>query len=325
MWTAVQAFTLLAACDAAAAERSASAAAYPAKPLQMVVPFSAGGPNDIFGRALARKMSETLRQPIVVVNRDGGGGVIGTEMVAKAPADGYTLLFNGSGPLTIEPAFRSKLAYDPVRDFAPIGLFAKIPFVLLVHPTLAAQDVRELVTLAKARPAKLNYASSGFGGATFLATELFKSMTQADIVHVPFKGAAPSMTALLATQVDLAFIGAPTAVPIVRGGRLRALATTGAERLEMLPEVPTLAQAGVRGYEFTQWYGLLAPARTGVAVVGALQTALVGATADAEVRSRVNEQGGTVTPSTSQEFSAYIVSELDKATRTIKAAGIKQE
>ena len=315
---------LLAADGTGAAQRAASGA-FPTKPVQLVVPFSPGGPNDIFGRALGRRMSETLGQPVVIVNRDGAGGVIGTEIVAKAPADGYTLLFNGSGPLTIEPAFRSTLAYDPLRDFAPIGLFAKIPFVLLVHSAVPAQDVRELVTLAKARPSKLNYASSGFGGATFLATELFKSMTQTDIVHVPYKGAAPSMTALLATQVDLAFIGAPSAVPIVRAGRLRALATTGPERLDMLPEVPTMAQAGVRGYEFTQWYGLLAPARTPVTVVETLQAALVSATADPEVRSRVSEQGGTITPSSPREFAAYIASELGKALQTITAARIKRE
>lgn len=316
---------MFAAGTASAADSRMAGAAFPVKPLQMVVPFSAGGPNDIFGRAVARKMSETLGQPIVVVNRDGAGGVIGTEFVARAPPDGYTLLFNGSGPLAIEPAFRSKLAYDPLRDFAPVGLFAKIPFVLLVHPSLPAQDVRELVSLAKARPGKLNYASAGTGGAIFLATELFKAMTKTEIVHVPYKGAAPSVTALLASQVDLALIGAPSAVPIARSGRLRALATTGSERLELLPEVPTMSQAGVSGYEFSQWYGLLAPARVPRPIISALHAALLNATSDPEVRSRVSEQGGTITPSSPEAFGAYITSELNRAAQTIKAAGIKRD
>jgi tripartite-type tricarboxylate transporter receptor subunit TctC len=302
-----------------------SSSAYPSKPVQMVVPFSAGGPNDIFGRAVARKMSEVLGQPFVVVNRDGAGGVIGTEMVARAQADGYTVLFNGAGPLTIEPAFRTKGSYDPLRDFAPIGLFARIPFVLLVHPGLPAQNVNELVSLARSRPGKLNYASAGFGGATFLAIELFKSMTRTEITHVPYKGAAPSVAALLASQVDLAFVGPPTAVPMVRAGRLRALATTGVERLDALPDVPTMAQAGVNGYEFTQWYGLLAPARVARPILSRLHDALSSATADPDVRSRVTEQGGTINPSSPEEFAAYMRSELVKAAETVRAAGIKRE
>jgi tripartite-type tricarboxylate transporter receptor subunit TctC len=310
---------------AAGAAHGAGSAAYPVKPVQVVVPFSAGGPNDLFGRAVARKMSETLGQTFVVVNRDGAGGVIGTELVAKATPDGYTLLFNGSGPLTIEPAFRQKRAYDPLRDFSPIGLFSKIPFVLLVPTSLPARDVRELVSLAKARPGKLNYASAGFGGATFLATELFKASTGTEIVHVPYKGAAPSVAALLASQVDLAMIGAPTAVPVARAGRLRALATTGNDRLELLPDVPTMAQAGVAGYEFSQWYGLLAPARVARPIISALHAALLTATSDPEVRARVSEQGGTITPSSPQEFASYMAAELRKAAQTIQAAGIKRE
>ncbi len=322
---AVHATALLASGRAAATESRAGAPAFPFKPVQVVVPFSAGGPNDIFGRAVARKMSETLGQPFIVVNRDGAGGVIGTDLVAKATPDGYTVLFNGSGPLTIEPAFRSKPLYDPLRDFAPIGLFAKIPFVLLVNSSSSARDVSELTALAKARPGKLNYGSAGFGGAIFLATELFKSMTGTDIVHVPYKGAAPSITALLGGQIDLALIGAPTAVPAVRAGRVRALATTGSERLELLPDVPTLSQAGVTGYEFAQWYGLLAPARVPRSVIAALHAALASATSDTEVRSRVTGQGGTITPSSPEEFAAYMASELKKAAQTIRAAGFKRE
>jgi tripartite-type tricarboxylate transporter receptor subunit TctC len=298
---------------------------FPTKAVQLVVPFSAGGPNDIFGRSVARKMSEQLGQTFVVVNRDGAGGVIGTDLVAKAQPDGYTLLFNGSGPLTIEPAFRTKPSYDPLRDFAPIGLFAKIPFVLAVHPGVPAQDVRELVALARARPGKLNYGSAGFGGATYLASELFKTMTQCDIVHVPYKGAAPSLAALLATQVDLVFAGAPAVIPMARAGRVRALATTGVERLDALPDVPTLAQAGVAGYEFTQWYGLLAPARVPHPVLLILHRALSNATADAEVRSRVVEQGGTMTPSSPEEFAVFMKSELAKAAQIVKHAGVKRE
>ena len=310
---------------AARSAESRAPAAFPVKPVQLVVPFSAGGPNDLFGRALARKMSESMGQPFVVVNRDGAAGVIGTELVAKAAPDGYTLLFNGSGPLSIEPAFRRKLVYDPRRDFSPIGLFAKIPFVLIVHSALPAQDVSALVALAKARPGKLNYGSAGTGGATFLACELFKSMTRTDIVHVPYKGAAPAVTALMSAQVELAFVGPSAALPGARSGRLRALATTGTERLEQLPDVPTMSQAGVTGYEFTQWYGLLAPARVPRGIVSALHAALLAATSDTEVRARVSEQGGTMTPSSPEDFAALIASELEKSAQTIKAAGIKRE
>ena len=306
---------------ASAAER----AAYPTRPVQLIVPFSPGGPNDIFGRALARKMSETFAQTFVVVNRDGAAGVIGTDMVAKATPDGYTLLFNGSGPLAVEPAFRRKLAYDPIRDFAPIGLFAKIPYVLVIHPAVPAQDVRELVALAKSRPGKLNYGSAGLGGATFVAFELFKSMTKSDILHVPYKGAAPVLAGILAGQVELGLVGAPAAVPVVRAGRVRALATTGTERIEQLPDVPTMAQAGVTGYEVTQWYALFAPARVPRPILSSLHGALMAATSDPEVRTRVFEQGGAIASSTPEALAAYMASELEKAAQTIKAAGIRRE
>jgi tripartite-type tricarboxylate transporter receptor subunit TctC len=315
----------LAASTPAPALAADSRPAFPVKPVQVVVPFSAGGPNDIFGRAVARKMSDTLGQSFIVVNRDGAGGVIGTDLVAKATPDGYTILFNGSGPLTIEPAFRTKPLYDPLRDFTPIGLFAKIPFVMLVNANSPARDVRELVSLARAKPGQLNYGSAGFGGAIFLATELFKVATGADIVHVPYKGAAPSMTALLGGQIDVALIGAPTAVPAVRAGRVRALATTGSQRLDLLPDVPTMAEAGVKDYEFTQWYGLLAPARVPRPVIDVLHAALVGTTSDPEVKSRVSEQGGTLTPSSPEEFAAFMAAELQRAAQTVKAAGIKRE
>ena len=221
--------------------------------------------------------------------------------------------------------YRARLPYDAVRDFAPIGLAVKIPFLLLVHPSLPAQDVAALIALARRRPGQLNYASAGTGGATHLATELFKSTTGTDIVHVPYKGAAPSMTDLMAGQVDFSLIGPPTALPAVRSGRLRALATTGAQRLGMFPGVPTMAEAGVARYEFTQWYGLLAPGRTSRDIVMALHAALLRALDDPDMKRRIADQGGTSVSSTPEEFVDCIKSELEKSAQTLRSAGIRRE
>jgi len=305
--------------------QSVSAQSYPARPLTLVVPFPPGAATDVFARAAGKRMGELMGQQIVVLNRDGASGVIGTELVAKAPADGHTLLWGSSGPLAISPVWTQKLPYDPVRDFAPVSLFAQIPFLLIVHPSVPAKSVKELIALAKARPGRLNFASSGTGGTSHLAGELFKSMAGVDIVHIPYRGTSLFATELIAGQVDLAFAGPTTALPHLGTGRTRALATSGARRSEMFPEVPTMSEAGVAGYEFSQWYGLLAPGKTPREIVATLHSTLLKAMDDPDVKRRIANEAAAATPCTPDEFAAFIKAELAKNARMIRNAGLKRE
>jgi tripartite-type tricarboxylate transporter receptor subunit TctC len=245
--------------------------------------------------------------------------------VAKAAPDGYTLLWGSSGPLAISPVWTEKLAYDPLRDFAPVSLFAKIPYLLIVHPMVPARNVKELIALAKAHPGKLNFASSGTGGTAHLAGELFKSTVNIDIVHVPYRGTSLFATELIAGQVDLAFAGPTTALPHLAPGRIRALATSGARRSEMFPDVPTMAEAGVAGYEFTQWYGLLVPARTPREIVNALNGALLKAMDEPDIRKRIAAEAAAPAQGTPDEFAAYLKIELAKNAKMIKDAKLKRE
>jgi tripartite-type tricarboxylate transporter receptor subunit TctC len=293
--------------------------------MTLVVPFPPGAATDVFARAAGRRMGELLGQTIVVLNRDGASGVIGTDMVAKAAGDGYTLLWGSSGPLAISPVWTEKLPYDPVRDFAPVSLFAKIPYLLVIHPLVPARSVKELVALARARPGRLNFASSGTGGTAHLAGELFKSMTKIDIVHVPYRGTSLFATELIAGQVDLAFAGPTTALPHLAPGRMRALATTGTRRSEMFPEVPTMPEAGVPGYEFTQWYGLLVPAKAPREIVNVLNATLLKSMDEPDVKKRVASEAAAAAPGTPEEFSIYLKSELAKNAKTIKDANLRRE
>ena len=302
-----------------------SGQAYPVKSMTLVVPFPPGAATDVFARAAGRRMGELLGQNIIILNRDGASGSIGTEMVAKSAGDGYTLLWGSSGPLAISPVWTEKLPYDPVRDFAPVSLFAKIPYLLVIHPLVPARNVKELLALAKANPGKLNFASSGTGGTAHLAAELFKSMTKIDIVHVPYRGTSLFATELIAGQVDLAFVGPTTALPHLAPGRMRALATTGTRRSEMFPDVPTMTEAGVAGYEFTQWYGLLVPARTPRDIVNLLNTTLLKAMDEADVKKRIVGEAAAAAPGTPEEFSVYLKSELAKNAKMIKDAKLKRE
>ncbi len=304
---------------------SAAAQTYPNKSMTLVVPFPPGAATDVFARAAGRRMGELLGQNIVILNRDGASGSIGTEMVAKAAGDGYTLLWGSSGPLAISPVWTEKLPYDPVRDFAPVSLFAKIPYLLVIHPLVPAKNVKELVALAKAHPGKLNFASSGTGGTAHLAGELFKSMTNIDIVHVPYRGTSLFATELIAGQVDLAFVGPTTALPHLPTGRMRALATSGTRRSEMFADVPTMAEAGFPAYEFTQWYGLLAPARTPREIVNVLNATLLKSMDEPDVKKRIAGEAAAATPGTPEEFSAYLKSELAKNAKMIKDAKLKRE
>jgi tripartite-type tricarboxylate transporter receptor subunit TctC len=315
----------LAAALTVFAATTAQAQPWPSKPVTIVVPFPPGAATDVFARSAGRRMGELLNQTFIVLNRDGASGSIGTELVARASADGHTLLWGSSGPLAISPVWTEKLPYEPLRDFAPVSLFAKIPFLLIVHPSVPARNLTELIALARANPGKLNYASSGTGGTAHLAAELFRSLARIDIVHVPYRGTALFATDLVAGQVDLAFAGPTTGLPHVTTGRLRAIATSGMTRTPLLPQLPTMAEAGLPGYEFTQWYGLLAPARTSRDIVATLNSALHKAMDDAEVKKRVATEGGSLAPTTPDNFGHFIRDELAKNARMIRASGLKRE
>jgi tripartite-type tricarboxylate transporter receptor subunit TctC len=298
---------------------------FPRKPITLIVPFPPGAATDVFGRVAARRMSELLGQQIVVINRDGASGTIGTDLVAKASPDGYTLLWGSSGPLAISPVWTEKLPYEPLRDLQPISLFAKIPFLLLVHPSVPARNVKELIALARAKPGVLNFASSGTGGTAHLAAEMFLSMAGIQMLHVPYKGTALFATELIAGQVDMAFAGPTTALPHLKTKRLRALATTGTERSELLPDLPPMAEAGVPGYDFTQWYGLLAPARTPRDIVTQLNATLLKTMDDPDVQKRILQEGGRATPTSPEAFAALIKTELEKNAQLIRRLNLKRE
>ncbi|MGZ5232962.1 MAG: tripartite tricarboxylate transporter substrate binding protein, partial [Burkholderiales bacterium] len=260
------------------------ATAYPTKPIRVIVPQSAGGSTDLAARMVTQRLSDALGQPIVVDNRPGAGSLNGTETVAKAAPDGYTLLAVAAS-FTINPSLHEKLPFDPVRDFSAITRLAALPHILVVHPSLAVKSVKELIALAKAKPGELNYASSGVATSTHLATELFKSMTGTDMVQVPFKGGAPGVVGLLSGQVQLYFATISTALPHVKSNKLRALAVTTAKRSIVAPEFPTIAEAGVPGYEHASWIGLLAPARTPIPVISKLHVESVKAIHIPEVKA----------------------------------------
>ncbi|HZE10789.1 MAG TPA: tripartite tricarboxylate transporter substrate binding protein [Burkholderiales bacterium] len=303
---------------------AAAAAQYPARPVRFIVPSAVGGGTDIIARAISLKLSESLGQQFVVENRPGAGQMIGIELAAKAPADGYTILMAAS-TLAINPIMYKKVPYDPVRDFAPITQAATLPNVLVVHPSLPVKSVAELIAYAKAHPGQLNFASAGIGTSPQMSIELFKSMAGIDMVHIPYKGTAPGVVDLLAGQVLVMAPNLLTALPHIKSGKLRALAVTSAKRTEALPEVPTVAEAGVPGYDSTQWYGVLAPAGTPPQIVARLHDGIVRALRDAEVGKRLAADGAGAVGSSPEEFAAFIKSESEKWAKVASAAGIKPE
>jgi tripartite-type tricarboxylate transporter receptor subunit TctC len=291
----------------------------------MIVPFAPGGGVDFTARLIGQKLGAALNQGVVSDNRAGAGGVIGTEIAAKAPADGYTLLLGSAGPLAILPGMMKGLQYDPVRDFAPVALVSSLPFLLVVHPALPVKTVAELVAYAKAKPGQLNYGTAGNGSTTHLATELFKSMAQIDLVHVPYKGVAPAVADLLGGQVQMMSGDLSTLMPQVRAGKLRALAVTGAKRSALAPELPTIAESGVAGFEASGWFGVLAPAATPRTLIAQLNTAIVKSLGDADTRERLAALGGDAGGGTPAEFAARIRDDLAKWGRLIKTLGLRDE
>lgn len=299
-----------------------SAAPYPNKPIRMIAPSGAGGPVDVICRAVSQALSEALGQQIVVENRVGAAGLIGTETVAKSPADGYTLLFGFSGPLAIVPNLNPNTPYDPQKDLVPVSQVAAAPYVLLVHPSVPAKSVKELAALAKSRPGKMNFGSGGVGVGIHMAGELFNLAAGVKIVHVPYKGAAPAMTALMAGEVDMMFNGLPPTLPHIGSGKVRALAVGGAKRTPLLPGVPTILESGF-DFNTTGWYGVVAPKGTPQSVIDTLHKALVRALDAGPLKAQLTRLAVESVGTTPAEFASLIREENAKWSKVIKAAGIK--
>jgi tripartite-type tricarboxylate transporter receptor subunit TctC len=315
------ALVVLAAFSAAA---QSPATAYPVKPVRLIAPYPAGGSSDLIARIVAQKFGDAYGQQFVVDNRAGAGGVLGSELAARATPDGYTLLLGNIAPLAISATLQ-KLGYDPLRDFAPISMLATGPTIVVVHPSVPAKSMSEFIALAKSQPGKLNYGSGGNGTPAHLTTELLKQMAGINLVHVPYKGTGQSVNDLIAGQIQLVFASTPVALPHIKTGRLRALAVSSAKRTPLAPELPTVAEAGVPGFEFDSWWSLLAPARTPAALIGSLNAEVRRTLKLADVRERFVDLGVDPVYSSPAEYSAFLHREIDKFARLIKAIGLKPE
>lgn len=302
----------------------AHAQAFPAKPVRVVVPFPPGGPTDIVGRLVSQKMAEGLKQPVVVENRAGAGGVLGTEAVAKSPADGYTLLMGTIGGLAVSMSLQPNRGYDTLRDFAPVTQAVNVTSILVTHPSVPVKSAKELLALARAQPGRLNYGSSGSGTVTHLAGELFKLMGGVNIVHVPYKGGSPALTAILSGEMSLTYENSLIIVPHIKSGKVRALGVTSAKRSKLLPEVPSIAET-LPGYGASGWYGLLAPAGTPKDVLARLNAEAVRALRAPDVAEKLSSQGAEPAPGSPEEFTAFIRGEIDKWAKVVKAANMKPE
>ena len=301
------------------------AAEFPAKPIRILVGAATGGGVDITARILANKLSESLRQTCIVENRAGASGNIASEAVAKAPPDGYTILMGTIAPLAINPSLYASLPFDPVRDFTPISRAADSTNVLVVHPALPARSVKELIAIARAKPGELLFGSAQTGSAGHLAGELFNTAANVKTVHVPYKGGAPAMIDLMSGQLQMIFATVITAMPQVKSGRIRALAVTTARRSPLLAEIPTMHEAGLRGFEVNNWYGLVAPAKTPPDVVRLLNREVVAALNHADVRDVMVRQGLDPAPSTPEEFGAYMKSEIAKWRKVVQSSGARAD
>jgi tripartite-type tricarboxylate transporter receptor subunit TctC len=296
---------------------------YPAKPVRIVVPYAAGGNADILGRTLAQKLGDALKQPFVVENRAGANGGIGTDFVAKSAPDGYTLLVTASGPLTVNPTLYKSVPYDPLRDFAPISECAVYQYVLVTLASSPWKSIADIVAAARAKPGAISYGSTGVGGGNHLSGELFALATGTQLTHVPYKGSAPALSDLLGGQLSIMFDTVITSVPQIRAGKLRAFAVSSARRASSLPEVPTMQEAGIKGFDISQWQGFLAPAGTSKAIVDRLNAETVRAMHAADVHERIAVQGGNeIVTGTPEEFSSLIKSDLEAYAKLIREAKI---
>ncbi len=300
---------------------AAQAQAYPSKTITIIVPFPAGGTTDILARILGQYMSTALGQPVVVDNRGGAGGNIGAQAAARAAPDGYTLFMGTVGTHAINATLYKKLPFDHVKDFAPLTRVAMVPNLLVAHPSQPYKTVKELIAYAKANPKKVNYGSSGNGSSIHLSGALFESMAKVEMTHVPYKGSAPAVADLLGGQIAIMFDNMPSALPHVKSGKLRALAVTSAKRSSELPDVPTIAEAGVPGYEATSWFGMFAPAKTPAEVTTKLHGVIVKALNDPEVKKKISEQGAEPHPESATEFATFIRNETSKWGKVVRDSG----
>jgi tripartite-type tricarboxylate transporter receptor subunit TctC len=306
------------------AQAPAHAQTYPTKPIRFIVPFAPGGGNDVVARLIGGRLAEAWAQQVVIDNRPGAGGNIAAELVARANPDGYTIfLFNSAN--AIAPGLYKALPYHPIRDFDPVILIATSPFALVVHPSTPAQSIKELIAVAKAKPKTLTYASGGNGSSTHLAGEHFRQMAGIDIVHVPYKGAGPAFVDLISGQVSMYFASIPPALPQIRAGRVRALAVTSDRRTSLMPELPTVAEAGLPGYQSGASYGIVVPARTPAAIVQKLNEEVARVLGDTEVRSRLTSQGMEIAAGTPQDFARFMKAEIAMWAKVIKTSGARVE
>jgi tripartite-type tricarboxylate transporter receptor subunit TctC len=296
---------------------------YPARPVRLIVPFAAGGGNDTVARVIAQRLSASYGQQVYVDNRPGAGGTLGAEAAAKSPPDGYTLFLGGVASLALNPNLHARLTYDALKDFAPIVLIASAPLVLVVNPAVPAKTIQEFAALARAQPGKLNYASNGNGSSAHLAAVMYESMAGVQMVHVPYKGLAPALTDLLSGEVQLMFSSMVAILPHIKAGKLRALATTGAKRDPALPDLPTIAEAGIPGYESGVWFGLMVAAGTPKEIIAKLNAAAVQATKSPEFVKRMTDLGYNIIPGTPEDMVAMNKAEIARWTPIVKASGAK--
>jgi tripartite-type tricarboxylate transporter receptor subunit TctC len=317
----IDALVLIAAAFFAAP--AAYAQPYPTKPIRFIVPFAPGGGTDITGRAIAQKLSEAFGRPVVVDNRGGAGGVIGADIVAKAVPDGYTLLLGSPGPLTINPNLQPKMPYDTLRDFAPVSLATISPFLLVVHPSVPASSVRELIALAKEKPNAFNYGSAGNGSVAHLSTEQFKAIAGIQLTHVPYKGSSQSLVDILSGRLHLIFENLPIVLPHMRSGKLKALAVGTRSRSALVPELPTMIEAGVPGYESSTAFGVLAPSKTPRAIVNRVSAEIAKSLQGGDLKESLAARGFEPVGSTPEQYTAYLSEELKRVARVVKLANIR--
>jgi tripartite-type tricarboxylate transporter receptor subunit TctC len=304
---------------------AAQSSTYPNRPIRFIMPYPVGGTIDMSGRLVAQQIGDALGQQVVVDNRTGAGGTLGTEMAAKAPPDGYTIVMGGTGTLAVSPGLGRPLGYNPVTDFAPISLLATTPYVLVAHPSVPAASVRELIALAKAHPGKLNYASGGSGSAPHLVGEMFRTRAGINVVHIPYKGSSPAKIDLMAGRVQMFFTGIPPVLSEIRNATLRALGVTSGRRTNTLPDVPTIAESGVSGFDVSPWFGILAPANTPPEIVSRLNQEIVKALHDPKLRERLARDGVDTAGDTPKSFSNFIRVEMNKWSQAVKESGAKVE
>ena len=304
---------------------SVQAQNYPNKPIRLIVPFPPGGGNDVIARLIAQKLSDRFGQQVVVDNKAGANGIVGLQALMQSPADGYTLAVAAAGPMAVNPSLYDKLPYDPTKDFSPITNLVNYPLLLVVHPSVPVKTTLDLVNLAKVKPQQLFFASPGSGNSGHLAGELFNTMAHVQTVHVPYKGQGPALADLLTGQVQMLYSSIPSVLPQVRSGQLNALAVGSAKRLPSLPDIPTIAETGVPGYEAYSWVGIVAPAKTPKAIVTRLNQEIVDILKQKDVAEKLNQQGALPVGDTPEQFAAYIKTEIDKWGAVVRAANIKAD